>query len=98
MQKLLTKQDFAVRAKVLKAMAHPTRLLLVDALSRGEQTVAELTALAGVDMSTVSKHLAVLREVGIVTADKRTVQVFYSLRTPCVLRFFSCLEEVLRER
>ncbi len=95
MQTLLTKQDFALRAKVMKALAHPTRLMLVDELSRGECTVAQLTALAGVDMSTVSKHLSLLKEVGVVTYDKRGVQVFYSLRTPCVLDFFECLENIL---
>jgi len=84
------------RARILKAMAHPTRLFIVDELSRGERCVCELTAMIGADMSTVSKHLSVLKNAGIVNYEKRGSQVFYSLRVPCVLDFFSCVESVLQ--
>ena len=84
-----TKALFEARARVIKAMAHPTRLFLVDELGRGERTVGELHSLVGTDMSTVSRHLAVLRDAGIIQDDKRGNQVFYSLRCPCVLDFFS---------
>jgi len=50
------------RAKVMKALAHSSRLFIVDELSRGERCVCELTEMIGADVSTVSKHLAVLRE------------------------------------
>lgn len=83
------------RARVIKAMAHPTRLFLVEELSRQERCVCDLTEMVGADISTVSKHLAVLRDVGIVADEKRGVQVFYSLKLPCVLGFFSCVESVL---
>jgi len=83
------------RARVVKAMAHPTRLFIVEELARGERCVCELTAMVGADMSTVSKHLSILRSVGIVQDDKRGNQVYYSLRCPCVLSFFACVEGVL---
>lgn len=83
------------RASVLKAMAHPSRLMIVDELSRGERCVADLTALVGSDVSTVSRHLTVLKNAGLLADDKRGNQVFYALRTPCVLNFFSCVEAVL---
>jgi ArsR family transcriptional regulator len=90
-----TQARFDARARIVKAMAHPTRLFLVDALSRGEKCVCELTELVGADMSTVSKHLAVLKSAGIVLDDKRGAQVYYSLRCPCVLQFFECVESVI---
>ncbi|HHN47013.1 MAG TPA: ArsR family transcriptional regulator [Planctomycetes bacterium] len=90
------KARYWMRARVIKAMAHPTRLFMVDELSRGERCVCELTRMVGDDMSTVSKHLSVLKNAGIVTDDKRGTQVFYSLRVPCVLKFFSCVESVLK--
>ncbi len=91
-----TRERFEERARVLKAMAHPTRLYIVDELSRGERCVHELTEMVGADMSTVSKHLSVLRSAGIVTDDKRGSAVYYSLRMVCVMGFFDCLEQVLR--
>lgn len=91
-----TRLKYDARARIIKAMGHGTRLFLVDELSRGERCVCELQALVRADMSTVSKHLAVLREAGIVKDEKRGNQVFYSLRCPCVLSFFECVESVLR--
>ena len=91
-----TKDRFEARATVVKAMAHPTRLFIVDELSRQERCVCELRDMVGSDMSTVSKHLSILKNAGIVTVEKRGSQVFYSLRVPCILKFFSCVESVLQ--
>ena len=87
---------YEARARIIKALAHPTRLFLVDELSRGERCVCELTEMVGADMSTVSKHLTVLRSAGIVEDEKRGSQVFYTIRCPCVLKFFECVETVLK--
>jgi ArsR family transcriptional regulator len=85
------------RSRVMKALSHPTRLFIVDELSRGERCVCDLTEKIGADVSTVSKHLSVLKRAGIVRDDKRGVQVFYRLRVPCILNFFGCVEAVLEE-
>jgi len=92
-----SKSLLEARARVMKALAHPTRLFLVEVLSQGERCVRELTEMVGADVSTVSKHLAVLRGAGLVLDDKRGAQVFYRLRVPCVLNFFGCIEAVLEE-
>jgi ArsR family transcriptional regulator len=91
-----TREAFAQRARVIKALAHPSRLLIVDELSRGERCVCELTELVGHDISTVSKHLSLLKKSGIVMDEKRGLQVYYRLKTPCVLNFFACIESVIR--
>ncbi|GEM_PF-499157 len=85
------------RARFMKALAHPTRLFLIDELARGERCVCELTAMVGDDISTISKHLSLLREAGIVSDEKRGNMVFYSLRTPCVQSFFTCFEKAVAE-
>ena len=92
-----TRALFEARARILKALAHPTRLFVVDELSHCERCVCDLQKMIGADMSTVSKHLAVLRDAGIVTARKSGNQVFYALRVPCVTDFFGCVEKVLRQ-
>jgi ArsR family transcriptional regulator len=94
-QPLLTRDHFAARAEVMKAMAHPSRLMIIDDLSRGEKCVCELQELVGHDMSTVSKHLSVLKKAGIVADERRGKQVYYRLKVPCVLNFFQCIESVL---
>ncbi len=92
----ITKQKYEARAKVIKAMAHPTRLFIVDELARGERCVCELRDMIGADISTVSKHLSVLKQAGIVEHEKRGLQVWYNLRVPCILKFFGCVEDVLK--
>ncbi|MFP4516933.1 MAG: ArsR/SmtB family transcription factor [Desulfovibrionales bacterium] len=87
--------DYEARAQVLKALAHASRLLMVDALSRGEQCVCELRDLVGADISTVSKHLSVLKKAGIVVDERRGQQIFYRLKVPCILNFFHCVESVI---
>jgi ArsR family transcriptional regulator len=84
------------QASILKALAHPTRLFIVEELAGGERSVRELTDMIGVEMPTVSRHLSVLRNAGILADDKRGLQVFYRLRVPCVLNFFQCVEAVQR--
>ena len=88
-----TPADFHWVSEVIKALGNPNRLLIVDALGHGEKCVAELTALVGLDMSTVSNHLSVLRQVGLVMNERRGTQIFYTLKNPCVLKIFCCLDE-----
>lgn len=93
-----TQAHYETRARVIKALGHPTRLFIVDELSRGERSVLDLTAKVGADVSTVSRHLAVLKSVELVQTEKRGPQVFYSLRVPCVLDFFGCVDAVLKSK
>lgn len=86
----------SARAEILKAMGHPTRLFIIEELSKGERCVGELTEMVGSDTSTVSKHLSILRTAGILKSEKRGAQMYYALRVPCVLNFFSCVETVLK--
>ena len=86
---------YETRARIMKALAHPTRLFIVDELGDGPRCVRALTAMIGADVSTVSKHLTVLKSAGIVVDEKRGAQVFYTLRTPCVRSWPSCVEGVL---
>lgn len=89
-------RKYEARVRIVKAMAHPTRMFIVDELSRsGERCVCELTAMVGADISTVSKHLTILKKVGIIGDEKRANQVFYRLKVPCIMDFFRCVESVI---
>jgi len=89
---------FRRQARVLKALANESRLKIIDRLAHGECSVGELTEVVGSDRTTVSKHLAVLRAHGIVNDRREGNVVYYRLLTPCVLSFFSCALQVIKER
>jgi ArsR family transcriptional regulator len=89
---------FRTQAKVLKALAHETRLRIVDRLSSGDCTAGELVTLVGSDASTVSRHLSVLKSVGILDDRRVGSAVIYHLVTPCVVSFFGCATRVMEER
>ena len=85
------------RATILKAMAHKSRIFIVEKLSEKPYCVCELTAMIGADTSTVSKHLSILKNAGIITDKKQGTAVYYSLETPCILRLLSCVESVIEQ-
>ncbi len=93
----LSQKHYEARARIAKALAHPSRLLLLDALQEQERCVCELTELVGADQSTVSKHLAILKNVGLVEDRKQGNLVYYRLRCKCLGGFFQCVESVLAE-
>jgi len=88
-------KDYERRAKIIKALAHPSRLIILDQLAQSETCVNDLQAVIGCDISTVSKHLSVLKDAGLVVDRKSGLQVFYCLRVPCIMDFFGCVEAVL---
>lgn len=83
------------RVCVLKALAHPSRLTITQFLQDGEQRVCDLRDLVKADLSTVSKHLSVLKAAGIVDMEKRGQNVFYRLRCPCLMTFLECLDSLM---
>ena len=97
MMTVAAQADYKAQARILKALAHPSRLFIVDELSRGERCVCELTDMIGVEMPTVSRHLRQLKAAGILEDEKRGAQVFYRLRIPCVMNFFKCVRAVQAE-
>lgn len=89
----------ADQAKIFKALGHPSRLLMVDALMhQHELCVCDLQSLVGADMSTVSRHLSVLKDAGIVNDNKRGLNVYYTLRLPCLKNFLHCTAEAVKGR
>ena len=84
------------KANVLKALGHPTRLWMAEQLAGGEKCVCELAENIDADFSTISKHLTVLKQAGVVIDEKRGKQVFYRLKVPCILNFMPCIEAVLQ--
>lgn len=89
---------FETQAQIMKALSHPTRLFIVHELANGEKCVCELTDMVGADTSTISKHLSIMKNAGIVDCQKRGTSIYYFLKMKCVLNFFTCVNEVLKKR
>jgi len=87
--------QYEARAKIIKAIGHPSRLFIIEELNKKERCVNELTDMIGADASTVSKHLSVLKNAGLVSDQKRGNSIYYSLRCTCIMDFIGCVEEVL---
>ena len=96
--KFKEKDMYEAKAKVLKALAHPTRLWMAEQLAGGEHCVCEFAEAVDADFSTISKHLSILKQAGIVKDEKRGKKVFYRLKLPCVLNFMDCVEAVLKDQ
>ncbi|MCL1089144.1 metalloregulator ArsR/SmtB family transcription factor [Shewanella profunda] len=92
------KERIKVKANIFKALGHPTRLWIVEQLADGEKCVCEFVEAVDVDFSTISKHLSVLRNAGIVDMDKRGKQIFYRLTLPCLLNSLSCIDTLLNHQ
>ena len=89
------KARYDAETKVMKALAHPVRLFFVDALAEQAFCVQDLTAMVGLDISTVSKHLSVMKNAGIVTDERSGQNVYYSLKMGCAADFFRCVGDVI---
>jgi len=91
-----SEEHYELRARIAKALGHPGRLWILDVLGEeGEAGVGALAERMGVDQSTVSRHLALLRQVGIVAARRAAGQQLYRLRVRCLDGFWQCVEGVL---
>jgi ArsR family transcriptional regulator, arsenate/arsenite/antimonite-responsive transcriptional repressor len=92
---MISFEEAEIRSSIIKALAHPMRLMMVDLLREGERPFSEINNLFQVDKSTVSKHLTVLKEAGIVSSRKDRHDMIFLLEVPCVTDFFSCVTAVI---
>lgn len=95
--KIRPRKVYEYRARIAKALSHPSRLIMLDALNQKELCVCELTDIVGSDQSTVSKHLALLKQAGLVEDRKEGVMVYYRIKVCCLQGFWDCIENVLSE-
>ena len=91
-------EKFKGQARLHRVLSNESRLMIIDQLRERECSVGELVELVGSDQSTVSKHLALLRNHGVVEDRREGNQVFYRLLMPCIVNFFSCAKQVIEDQ
>ncbi len=88
------KNEYKKESEVFKALGHPTRLWIVAQLAdNAEHCVCEFVDAIGANFSTISQHLNVLKQAGIIVDDKRGKQVYYKLALPCAISMLECLKD-----
>lgn len=84
------------RARVMKALGHPVRLMIVDILNKADCCVCDLAPHFKVRQPTLSRHINVLRQAGLLAERKIGTKLMLHLTTPCIVRAFDCAMEVVR--
>ncbi|HQP29855.1 MAG TPA: metalloregulator ArsR/SmtB family transcription factor [Deltaproteobacteria bacterium] len=85
------------KASIFKALAHPDRIRIFEALAEGEKTVGEIVDMLGAKPAMTSRHLAVLRNAGLVSARKDGLNVYYANKMPCMLNMLACVDQAVCE-
>ena len=88
-------QSIEAKAKIFKALSHPSRVFIIEELIKSERCICEFAELLGVDKSTISKHFTVLKNAEIISTRKEGTSVYCSLRLTCIKNFFNCTDEIL---
>jgi ArsR family transcriptional regulator len=94
----LTETIYVLHAQILKCLAQPTRLMILDCLRAGEKSVGELAELLSLPQPNVSQHLAALRAQDIVATRREGNTIFYSLVNPTIVRACDICHEFLADR
>jgi len=89
---------FEKQAEIAKAITHPLRIAIADFLKDGRRCVCDIAGHIGSERSNVSRHLSIMVSAGVLEHHKEGLKVFYSLRTPCILDFFSCMTTCLKQQ
>ena len=89
---------FDKQAEIVKALAHPIRIAVVDFLRDGPQCVCDIAEHVGSERSNVSRHLSVMTSAGVLENYKDGLKVIYKLKRPCILDFFSCIKRCVIEQ
>ena len=86
------------KARIFKALGHPTRLSIVEMLADGERCVCEIVPAFEDSQATISRHLDVLLRAGIVRRRREGVKMIYELALPCLLDAMPCVVRALKRR
>ena len=89
---------FKLKADFLKALAHPLRLAMIEQLKNGEKSVGQLVSALNVEQSGISKHLAILRQVGILHSRQDKATVYYAVRDADIFNVLRPITDILGKK
>lgn len=89
---------FRIKADFLRSLAHPARLAIIEYLKKGEASVGQMARDLGVEQSGLSKHLAILRQAGILSSRQEKVSVYYFVKDKDIFKVLRPIAEILRKK
>ncbi|MCF6096068.1 transcriptional regulator, ArsR family [Caldanaerovirga acetigignens] len=93
----MSDEIYDMYASIFKALSHPTRIKIIELLAtKGEMCVCNISENLKIDQPTVSKHLSILKNAGIIESKKEGLMVNYKIRMPCIVDFFRCANQVIQ--
>jgi ArsR family transcriptional regulator, virulence genes transcriptional regulator len=91
------RQLYELHAAICQTLANPKRLEIIDRLRDGEMPVSELAEAMGISQASLSQHLAVMRQKGIVTTRRAGLNIYYRLSNPKIIKACDLMRQVLLE-
>ena len=86
------RKDNEQNAEFFKALGHPTRLWIVEQLTTGEHCVCEFVEAVGDKFPTISRHLSILKDAGVIADRREAKSIYYRLACPCIKKMLECLK------
>lgn len=93
----MNKEFYKLKTNIIKALANPTRLMIIDCLREGEKCVYEIVNQLKEEQSNISKNLGILKSNGLIKDRKEGLNVYYRLNLCCIDEFFGCLDNIISE-
>lgn len=93
----MDKEFYKLKTNVIKALANPVRLMIIDSLRDGEKCVCEIVEHLQEEQSNISKSLGILKVNGLIKSRKEGLNVYYKLNLCCINEFFCCLDNIIEE-
>jgi ArsR family transcriptional regulator len=89
---------YKIKADFLRALSHPVRLKVMEALKHGEKNVGTLVKQLGVEQSSLSRHLLALRDAGILKSRQQGTTVYYAIRDHDIFQVLRPIAVLLRKK
>ena len=89
---------FRIKADFLRSLAHPARLAIIEYLKKGEASVGQMVKDLNMEQSGLSKHLATLRQAGILSSRQEKVSVYYFIKDRDIYKILRPIAEILRKK
>ena len=89
---------YKIKADFLKALSHPLRLQIIEFLKNGEKNVGNIIKALGIPQSSLSRHLTILREAGILKSRQQGTVIYYNIEDHDIFHVLRPIAEMLRKK